>query len=264
MSKAHHYFPQASGHHGGGVLERGLGGQGRRPVTLPPDVTDMPASGHILTFIFTGVTDLALVPPLIVMSKYRRHFEIYVGCVMLVSAFCYNFLDAANRGDAESKSWSLLIPEEDWHRISNVSSTTYIMLLIIHLAHLKDADVNIVLRYLSASLVVIAQVKDGFWMQETQYTVAVVVVGVVALVLRYVAFGEIPVYFTTENGVRCGILGVLTGICFYLGLDDDHDSFRFAHGLSHLFAGMALTFLWNLIPRPKRKDDDVSRPSAYV
>ena len=32
--------------------------------------------------------------------RYRRHFEIYVGAVMFVSAFCYNFLDAMNRGDA--------------------------------------------------------------------------------------------------------------------------------------------------------------------
>merc|ERR1719191_472345 len=135
--------------------EKGLGGQGSRPVTMPPELNDMPLAGHILTFIFTAVTDLAFVPPLMVMSKYRRHFEIYVGCVMLVSAFCYNFLDAANRGDAAEKSWSLLIPEEDWHRISNVSSTTYIMLLIIHLAHLKDPDVNIILRYAAASAVML-------------------------------------------------------------------------------------------------------------
>merc|ERR1719440_2765019 len=49
------------------------------------------------------------------MWRYRRQFEIYVGCVMFISAFAYNFLDAANRGDAEEKSWELLIAEEDWH-----------------------------------------------------------------------------------------------------------------------------------------------------
>eukprot|EP00746_Dinoflagellata_sp_MGD_P123017 gnl/MRDRNA2_/MRDRNA2_57749_c0_seq1.p1 gnl/MRDRNA2_/MRDRNA2_57749_c0~~gnl/MRDRNA2_/MRDRNA2_57749_c0_seq1.p1 ORF type:complete len:258 (-),score=26.09 gnl/MRDRNA2_/MRDRNA2_57749_c0_seq1:132-905(-) len=251
------------GHIGHTSRERGLGGQGSRPVTLPPHLNDMPLSGHILTFIFTAVTDLAFVPPLIVMSKYRRHFEIYVGCVMVVSAFCYNFLDAANRGDADYKSWTLIIPEEDWHRISNVSSTTYIMLLIIHLAHLKDADLNIILRYAAASTVVLAQVKDGFWMQETQWTVVVVFVAVALLVLRYVMTGEIPVYFTAENASRCGIIGSLAGISFYYGLDDDHDQFRFAHGLSHLFSGVALTFLWNLIPRPKRKEDLMMR-SDYV
>lgn len=244
--------------------EKGLGGQGSRPVTMPPHLDDMPIAGHVLTFIFTAVTDLALVPPLIVMSKYRRHFEIYVGCVMIVSAFCYNFLDAANRGDADYKSWTLILSEEDWHRISNVSSTTYILLLIIHLANLKDADLNIILRYVAASCVLLAQVKDGFWMQETQYTIVIVLGAVGLLMLRYVLCGEIPVYCTSENATRCGLLGSLALISFYYGLDDDHDQFRFAHGLSHLFSGVALTFLWNLIPRPKRKEDNPARQSDYV
>ena len=34
---------------------------------------DMPLSGHVLTFVLTCVTDLALIPPLLVMSRYRRH-----------------------------------------------------------------------------------------------------------------------------------------------------------------------------------------------
>jgi len=88
---------------------------------------------------------------------------------MLVSAFACNFLDAMNRGDAEEESWALIIKEEEWHRVSNVSATTYPCLLCVHLAHLKDPEANIILCYAAASLVLLAQ--EGFWMQETLHGV---------------------------------------------------------------------------------------------
>lgn len=250
--------------HAGGVLNRGLGGLGAN--TSPTLAPDMPLSGHLLTFMLTCVTDLALIPPLIVMRRYRRHFEIYIGFIMLISAFAYNFLNAMNRGDAIEKSWGLFIAEEDWHRISNVASTTYICLLAIHLACIPDQDINIILRYSAATFVLLAQVKDGFWMHETCYTVYIVVLFLILMVARYALVAEVPVYLSSGNLLRGAILGALCGLCFYFGLDDAHDEFRFAHGMSHLFGGLALTFLWKLVPLPKRKVESAaaSKPSAYV
>eukprot|EP00930_Biecheleria_cincta_P008853 TRINITY_DN110453_c0_g1_i1.p1 TRINITY_DN110453_c0_g1~~TRINITY_DN110453_c0_g1_i1.p1 ORF type:complete len:259 (-),score=44.56 TRINITY_DN110453_c0_g1_i1:42-818(-) len=246
--------------HAGGVQHRGLGGMGvKMPAAVAAtgsQVPDMPLSGHLLTFVFTCVTDLALIPPLIVMFRFRRHFEMYIGSVMIVSAFAYNFLDAMNRGDAAEKSWSLLIEEEDWHRISNVSTTIYICLLFIHLMCIEEQDVNIVMRYVAASMVLLAQVKDKFWMQESCYTVYVVVAWAMCLGARFATEGRLPAYWTSSNLMRGSALGLACAVCFYFGLDDDWDEFRFAHGLSHLFGGLSLTFLWNLVPRPKRKKGD--------
>lgn len=248
---------------GGGVLARGLGGRGIQ--ALPTIAPDMPLSGHILTFMLTCCTDLALVPPLLIMRRYKRHFEIYVGVMMLVSAFAYNFLNAMNRGDAEDKSWDFIVSEGDWHRISNVTSTVYICLLFIHLACINNEDVNMMLRYSAATLVLLAQVKDGFWMEETCYTIYVVASFGVGLFVRYALHWQVPVYWTSANLMRGLGLGALTGISFYFGLDDHHDEFRVAHGMSHLFGGLALAFLWKLVPRPKKKDEKVySKSSAYV
>jgi len=228
-----------------------LGGHGVGTHALV--ASDMPLSGHLVTFLFTCVTDIALIPPLMVMAKYRRHFEIYVGCLMVFSAFAYNFLDAMNRGDAEEKRWSLFIEEEDWHRISNVSTTTSLCLLAIHLAHIEDAHLNILLRYAAATLVLFAQIYDGFWMQETHVTLFVVVGFYGGLVASHILVAQLPVYWTRENLSYGAVLGTCAGGCFMLGLDDDSDQFRLAHGLSHLFGGVALTFLWNLIPRKRQK-----------
>mmetsp|Transcript_142135 Transcript_142135/g.247710 ORF Transcript_142135/g.247710 Transcript_142135/m.247710 type:complete len:253 (+) Transcript_142135:57-815(+) len=244
------------------AVQRGLGGMGAHPPPLLQP--DMPLSGHVLTFMLTCATDCALIPPMIVMKRYRRHFEIYVGCVMLVSAFAYNFLDAMNHESAAEKAWDLFITEDAWHRIVNVASTTYICMLFIHLACVEDAVANIILRYSFASAVVLAQVKDEFWMQKTQYTIYVVVFCFSMLVARYVYVAQLPVYWNSVNLARGILFGICAGVCFYFGLDDVDDEFRFAHGMGHLFGGLALTFLWKMVPRPKKKDDNYLERRAYV
>jgi len=241
------------------VNERGLGGHGS--LTDP----DMSVSGHFLTFVFECFTDLAFIPPLVIMAQYRRHFEIYVGIMMLISAFAYNFLDAMNRGSAHEKAWSLVIGQEDWHRVSNVFGTTYVCVLLIHLTHIADEDVNLLLRYLAFTFVAAAQIKDGFWMQETHYTIYVVVGFAALLVFRYFTVGRLPEFMSMGNFARGVSLGAMAGICFYLGLDDVDDEFRFAHGCSHIFGGVSLTFLWNLVPRSgKVKGSDDAKPNAFV
>merc|ERR1712060_1034156 len=118
---------------------------------------------------------------------------------------------------------------------------------------------------MGASLVLVAQVKDKFWMRETQYTTYAVALFAVIMVLRYAVVGKFPAYWTSTNLMRGLALGALFGICFYFGLDDNHDEFRFAHGMSHLFGGLALTFLWRLVPRPKKKSESAEvKASAYV
>merc|ERR1719356_2264537 len=154
---------------------------------------------------------------------------------MLISAFVYNFLNAMNRRSHEN-SWSLLLAEEDWHKINNVFATTYVCLLFIHLAHINDGEVNIVLRYIAFSLVGMAQVNDGFWMEKSQFTVYVVILFAVLLIWRYAATGQLPEYLNRGNLLRGVCLGSLGGVFFYFGLDDKDDEFRFCHGISHIFA----------------------------
>ena len=74
-----------------------------------------------------------------------------------------------------------------------------------------------------------------------------------------VGAGELPEYWTSGNLGRGALLGAAALVCFYLGQDDLDDEFRFAHGLSHVFGGLALTFLWNL-PRRKMRNEDADMP----
>ena len=52
--------------------------------------------------------------------------------------------------------------------------------------------------------------------------------------------------------------GVGSAVCFLVGLDDTVDPFRLFHGLSQALVGLALYYLWQLVPLniAKKTDDD--------
>ena len=78
-----------------------------------------------LTFCFEVLTDIAFVPPLMIMHRYRRHFELYVGVFQLTTGFLYNFCNALNM--------NVFLTELQWHALNNILTTTYFLLLLIHL-----------------------------------------------------------------------------------------------------------------------------------
>jgi hypothetical protein len=78
-----------------------------------------------LTFCFEVLTDIAFVPPLVVMHRFRRHFELYIGVFQLATGFLYNFCNALNM--------NVFLSELQWHALNNILTTTYFLLLLIHL-----------------------------------------------------------------------------------------------------------------------------------
>lgn len=78
-----------------------------------------------ITFCFEVITDMAFLPPLMVMWRYRRHFELYVGVFQLATGILYNVCNALNV--------NLFLTELQWHALNNILTTTYFLLLLIHL-----------------------------------------------------------------------------------------------------------------------------------
>ena len=78
-----------------------------------------------LTFCFEVLTDVAFVPPLMIMHRYRRHFELYIGVFQLATGFLYNFCNALGT--------NVFLTELQWHALNNILTTTYFLLLLIHL-----------------------------------------------------------------------------------------------------------------------------------
>lgn len=57
---------------------------------------------------------------------------------------------------------------------------------------------------------------------------------------------------------------VIAGIAFYIGLNDIDDPYRLWHGLSQIFAGVALYFLWQTVPSNNYKKTDERLPLRNV
>jgi len=49
-----------------------------------------------LVFCFEVFSDLTFLPPLLIMHRHRRHFELYIGVFQLATGFLYNFCNALN------------------------------------------------------------------------------------------------------------------------------------------------------------------------
>ena len=145
------------------------------------------STDRVLTFIFTVVSDLTLVPSLTVTARNRKHFEVFVGAsaittVRFISIFhsIYTYIilliiettyllsnDVIHKqyttqgflyNACDALDVSLFLSKDNWHRINNVMAITYCALLAIYLMCNESDDANTVLRYAAFALVTVAQV----------------------------------------------------------------------------------------------------------
>eukprot|EP00937_MAST-01D_sp_MAST-1D-sp2_P001184 g1184.t1 len=208
-----------------------------------------------LKFAFTVLTDLALVPALFTMARYRRHFEMFVGILQVLSALSYNICNALNV--------SIFLAETEWHKMNNVLAFTYFALLCIHLMGSDNEDLNIVLRYVAFASIAIGQVKDNFWagghgqlFGMGGWTFLPVAVFASLPLFKFARYG-LPAY-DLRRTLAGLVMFALAGACFRHAQDPGVEgAFRHMHGLFHLFIGAALWCLWGIVPDPesqKKKD----------
>eukprot|EP00938_MAST-03A_sp_MAST-3A-sp1_P000729 g729.t1 len=199
---------------------------------------------RVLTFIFTVVSDFALVPSLTVTAKNRKHFEVFVGTSAILTGFLYNACDALDV--------SLFLSKDDWHRINNVMAITYCALLAIYLMCNESDDANTVLRYAAFALVTVAQVRDNFWMEQSQWSMLVILFYALLPLLKFVSQNRIPNYHRqrTKKGLSFALLAALF---FVMGLDEKNDRFRISHSVAHVFMGGALYQLWAIVPSSSKR-----------
>lgn len=175
-----------------------------------------------------------------------QNFVSNITVLQMTTAFLYNLTN--------SYGIVLFLNEITWHKINNVVSTTYLCLLLIHLIGLENKDTNTILSYLAFTLVWIAQLKDEYWMDNSMYTVFVVIIFAALPFIKHISVflkkRELPP-FNFKSLLLGSISGFIASIFFLLGLNSDKDWLRHWHGLSHLFFGGCLYFLWGVLSLTK-------------
>ena len=249
-----------------------------------------PPPSRLRTLLFVLLSDTALVPSLFEIARFKRHFELFVGIALVVSATAYNVTNALFRGGA------IFLFEDDWHKMNNVLSCTAAVLLSIHLARIRNELQVVVLRYVSFAFITIGQIRDGFWMEGSYWTLPPIVAFGVLLPFWTVMSGRsgrAPLAVTVGSvggslmsvgaqqdqvGAVCGGGGfgappllreklykgfccaAMGAVCFWRQLQAApaspmHDDHHFWHGVFHWWAGGALFFLWGAVPVPARRAD---------
>ncbi|EDQ89074.1 uncharacterized protein MONBRDRAFT_25649 [Monosiga brevicollis MX1] len=211
-------------------------------------------AAHVIRFIVETITDLALLPSLDVVSRRGRHFEFFIGAFQFLASTMYNMTDALEV--------PMFLTPRDWHRLTNVLTITYGLHLCIFLMGNRSEARDNFLRYLAFALVWIAQIKDAYWMFQTQYTAYVVVFFLALPMLNMLLGSGLPVY-NRPKVIRGFLALMVAGVCFYLGLDDENDAFRLFHGLSQVVVGVALFYLWQAVPEDHYKKHDTPLPMQY-
>ncbi|CAH0473931.1 unnamed protein product [Peronospora belbahrii] len=211
-------------------------------------------------FVLLALTDAAMLPALNVMKRNRRHFELFVGILQLVTSFFFNAAEAFNT--------QLFLTEIKWHFISDVVSLAYFLLLCVHLMGYKDENHNIILRYVAFSCAWIFKTKDGWnYIACEEMLVVCYLFGV--LYRRGCTRANDISPFNKQYGVNA-MLCLVGAACMwftsiYFDQDEDHMAWGVAEGLMHMLAGAAFYYAWLTVPcLDSKKDDLIPMQSSYV
>ena len=111
---------------------------------------------RFVRFLLSVGTCLAFIPGIQLIYKRKRHFELYIALFQLLSSIIYSGLDALQ--------WSTFsyVPRDEWHRMSDILTETYICLLGLHLMGIKKEDFLHSLRYIAFTGCWIAKYGDGW------------------------------------------------------------------------------------------------------
>ena len=104
------------------------------------------------------------------------------------------------------------------------------------------------LRYSAFALLWIAQIRDDFWMEHSQYTILVILIYILFCVGKMVVRGRKLLNHYRMRNLKYGLgLGFVAFIFFLMSLDDVHDTWRFRHGVAQMFMGGAMYNLWKVV-----------------
>lgn len=189
---------------------------------------------QLLMVLITGVTNLTVIPGVILLTRKKYYFPVFIGIFTGITSFTYHFMESI-----ALRSF-LNMNELQWHRLDNIGSITCFISLAVYLMDNRNQELDLILNYLGLVLNIFLQESDPWNILTT-----------VIPILSY--FLLIPVIFWlrrrkgtyNKKMLRYGLCGLFVAVvCFYFGLDEFHDYLRFFHGFWHFWVGFSSFYIW--------------------
>ena len=229
----------------------------------------MPFLYSTMKFLLSVGTCVSFLPALNLIFKRKRHFECFIAFMQLLAAVIFTSTQTLGVG--------FLLTSNDWHMISDITTSTYICLLCIHLLGLRSAEAMILLRYVAFGCSWIAKLADGWGSMAFEAVVYLVfLLPALALMMQGLLTGPLvplcpsPPPLVVRNfldrklnydrhvaglAVSSGAAGLA---CFFLAefiFDNDKISRRVVLALSHCAFGAGSYYLWQFLPCYDRSED---------
>eukprot|EP00927_Polykrikos_kofoidii_P081893 TRINITY_DN7987_c0_g1_i1.p1 TRINITY_DN7987_c0_g1~~TRINITY_DN7987_c0_g1_i1.p1 ORF type:complete len:216 (+),score=23.84 TRINITY_DN7987_c0_g1_i1:101-748(+) len=192
--------------------------------------------------IWTGVTNLAMLPALTQCFRMGYYYDFVIGLMAMLTSSAYHV--------CQSLDYHLLgFNEGRWHHMDNVFAISSIMCIIIGFVQLpRGSALREFINTASISIVVAFQVLAPW---NIWYTVAPIGAAVFVTLFGIIYQRRLPRLEKTAS-MWCFVHLVAAVVCFVRGLDDDNDRFRLWHGGWHIFVG-CFVFFARRAQNPSRK-----------
>lgn len=209
---------------------------------------------HLVRWTLGAATDLAFVPALGEIFKRRRHFELFIGTLQLLSSFMFNSSQALGQ--------KIFIRELEWHFISDVLSLAYVCCLLTHCMGNQNEVTNIILRYVAFSLAWIFKLRDAWDSAYWEATLIIVFVLMAAYRISHQT-GRVRAQYDTKSLRLGGGCLVGAGILLLMDLLEMADSYGFVLAAVHLLGAATAYFFWKGVPAfDTKKNDDLPQTSS--
>ena len=220
----------------------------------------------VVSLLATTSTVAAFLPSLNLIRGRRRHFEVFVGFLHLLSTFLFDVAESLDRR-------VLGLAANDYHQVSDITTETYVCLLLIHLSGHRNEDLLHQLRYLAFGMCWFAKLGDG-WSSVAMEAAVIIIFAAPPLLLlaaslrkrekiRHAKGGEGEDPFSARSTLRTFLTRKLpyntkvawkAGVCVagaltLLVLENVGDTpFRLLHAGAQVMFGGATFFLWSALP----------------
>ncbi|CAJ1361921.1 unnamed protein product [Effrenium voratum] len=182
--------------------------------------------------LWTGGTNLALLPAIVLTGQLDMYFESVVCSFALFTSSMYHVCQSL-------RCRCLGFNSGRWHHMDNVFAITGLLVSIVNFSQVpRPSSWRELRNTLVVSIVICAQISSPW---DLMHSIGPLAVGVVLMFFEMIYLRRLPTLCKADL-VKAALCACGGGLCFYKGLDQFEDWLRLWHGGWHIFVGAMLYY----------------------
>lgn len=196
----------------------------------------------IVMGIINSSSNLGIIPCLILVIKYKKDVDVFLGLLTFFSSFMYHLCDGLDI--------NIYMKEGEWHQIDNIGSICSITSFLLAMSNYSQ-KVQIRLNLCFLLLIIIVQFADPWNLTNTIFPILLaLIITVYSFFSKKLINLRDKVSIINKNNEmnnnyknRGKIVFALAFICFIIGINEHYDYLRIFHSLWHILIGYSTYYI---------------------